>query len=67
MIRCFDEKRGYFIDLISSRGFQWRGKDFTISLNDNVGKVYLFALIQGSTTPNVDILPLVINTQEAFF
>ena len=67
MIRCFDEKRGYFIDLISSRGFQWREKDFTISLNDNVGKVYLFALIQGSTTPNVDILPLIINTQEAFF
>ena len=67
MIKCFDEKRGYFIDLISSRGFQWRGKDFTISLNDNVGRVYFFALIQGRTTPNVDILPLLINTQEAFF
>ena len=67
MIKCFDEKRGYFIDLISSRGFQWTGKDFTISLNDNVGRVYFFALIQGRTTPNVDILPLVINTQEAFF
>ena len=51
MIRCFDEKTGHFSDLISSRGFQWTRKDFTVSLNDNVGRVYLFALIQGSTTP----------------
>ena len=30
MIRHYNEKAGAYEDLISSRGFNWRGKDFTI-------------------------------------
>ena len=39
----------------------------TISLNDNVGRRYMFALVQGSTTPTVDIHPLVFNFKEGYF
>ena len=67
MIRHYNEKTGAYEDLISSRGFNWRGKDFTISLNDNVGRRYMFALVQGPTTPNVDIHPLVFNLKVAYF
>ena len=65
MIRCYNEKTAYE-DLINSRRFNWRGRKITISLND-VGRKYMFALIQGRTTPNADILPLILNFKEASF
>ena len=67
MIRHYNEKTGVYEDLISSRGFNWAGKDILTSLNDNVGRRYMFALVQGSTTPNDDIHPLVFNFKEAYF
>ena len=67
MIRCYNEKTGAYEDLINSRGFNWRGREITISLNDNVGRKYMFALIQGRTTPNVDILPLILNFKDDYF
>ena len=42
MIR-HNEKTGAYEDLISSKGFNWTRKDILISLNDNVGRKYMFA------------------------
>ena len=36
MIRCYNEKTGAYEDLISSRGFNWTGKDQLVQLNENV-------------------------------
>ena len=67
MVRCYNEKTGVFDDLISSRGFNWTGKDLLVQLNENVGKKYIIALVEGRTTPNVDIHPLIFNFREAYF
>ena len=67
MIRCHNEKTGTYEDLISSRGFHWSGKDQLVQLNEHVGRNYMFALIQGRTTPAVDIHPLTFNFREAYF
>ena len=67
MIKCYNEKTGAYENLISSRGFNWSGKDQLVQLNENVSRKYLFALIQGRTTPNVDIHPLIFNSREAYF
>ena len=67
MIRHYNEKTGAYEDLISSRGFSWRVNDELVQLNDNVRRKYMFALVQGSTTPNVDIHPLIFNFKEAYF
>ena len=67
MIRCYNEKTGVYEDLISSRGFNWTGKDLLVQLNENIGRKYMFALIQGRTTPAVDIHPLIFNFKEAYF
>ena len=67
MVRCYNEKTGVFDDLISSRGFNWTGKDLLVQLNENVGKKYVIALVEGRTTPNVDIHPLIFNFREAYF
>ena len=32
MVRCYNEKTGVFDDLISSRGFNWTGKDLLVQL-----------------------------------
>ena len=66
MIRHYNEKTGAYEDLISSRGFNWTGKDILVQLIDNVGRKYMFALVQGSTTPNVAIHPLIFNFKEAY-
>ena len=66
MIRCYNEKTGVFNDLISSRGFNWSGKDILVQLNENVGKKYIIALVQGRTTPDVDSHPLILNFTEVF-
>ena len=60
-------KKRVFNDLFSSRGFNWSGKDILVQLNENVGKKYIIALIQGRTTPAVDIHPLIFNFREAYF
>ena len=67
MIRCYNEKTGVFNDLINSRGFNWTGKDILVQLNENVGRKYIIALVQGGTTPDVDIHPLIFNFREAYF
>ena len=67
MIRCYNEKTGAYEDLINSRGFNWTGKDILVQLNEHVGRKYMFALIQGRTTPAVDIHPLIFNFKEAYF
>ena len=67
MVRCYNEKTGVFDDLISSRGFNWTRKDLLVQLSENVGKKYIIALVQGRTTPNVDIHPLIFNSKEAYF
>ena len=67
MIRSYNEKTGAYEDLISSKGFNWSGKDRLIQLNEHVGRKYMFALIQGRTTPAVDIHPLIFNFKEAYF
>ena len=67
MIRCYNEKTGLFNDLISSRGFNWSGKNILVQLNENVGKKIYNALVQGRTTPAVDIHPLIFNFREAYF
>ena len=67
MIRCHNEKTGTYEDLISSRGLHWLGKDQLVQLNEHVGRNYMFALIQGRTTPAVDIHPLIFNFREAYF
>ena len=67
MIRCYNEKTGAYEDLISSRGFNWSGKDQIVQLNEHVGRKYMFALIQGRTTPAVDIHSLIFNFREAYF
>ena len=67
MVRCYNEKTGVFDDLISSRGFNWRGKDILVQLNENIGRKYIIALVQGRTTPDVDIHPLIFNFREAYF
>ena len=46
MIRHYNEKTRAYEDLINSRGFNWRGREITISLNDNVGRKYMFPLIK---------------------
>ena len=61
------KKTGTYEDLISSRGFHWSGKDQLVQLNEHVGRNYMFALIQGRTTPAVDIHPLTFNFREAYF
>ena len=67
MIRYYNEKTGAYENLISSRGFNWSGKDQLVQLNENVSRKYLFASIQGRTTPNVDIHSLIFNFREAYF
>ena len=67
MIRGFNEKSGRYDDLISGRGFQWRGNNIRVGLNDHVGMKFMFALVQGRTTPDVDINPFVFNFKESFF
>ena len=67
MIRCYNEKTGVYEDLINSRGFSWTGKNILVQLNEHVGRKYMFALIQGRTTPAVDIPPLIFNFKEAYF
>ena len=43
------------------------GQEKIFQLNEHVGRKYMFALIQGRTTPAVDIHPFIFNFKEAYF